>query len=132
MSKYLYEGMKMLVLWDVKLVRLCKLNAPFMQKMYMNVNCIESLESMRGSNLQGLSLVNLSDNKIKDLGPLNDMKLNSIESIYISNNKVAKLCALNLPSLFRIQLKQNPINNVEEFLKSNVHLVELSVSFDGG
>ena len=121
MSKYVYS-MKMLVLWDVKLVKLCKLNAPLMQKLYMNVNCIESLESMRGSNLPELSLVNFSDNKIKDLSPLNDMKLTSINYIYVNNNNVTKLCCLNLPTLAIIQLKQNPINNVDEFVKSKLNL----------
>jgi Leucine-rich repeat (LRR) protein len=121
MSKYVYS-MKMLVLWDVKLVKLCKLNAPLMQKLYMNVNCIESLESMRGSNLPELSLVNFSDNKIKDLSPLNDMKLTSINYIYVNNNKVTKLCCLNLPTLAIIQLKQNPINNVDDFVKSKLSL----------
>lgn len=114
--------MKMLVLWDVKLVKLCKLNAPLMQKLYMNVNCIESLESMKGSNLPELSLLNLSDNKIKDLSPLNDMKLASISYIYMNNNKVTKLCCLNLPTLVIIQLKQNPINNVDEFVNSKLKL----------
>lgn len=130
MSRYIYEGMKMLVLWDIKLVKLGKLNAPVLQKLYMNVNCIESLDSMRGSNLPKLSLVNFSENRIKDLSPLNEMKLVSIENIYISNNKITKLVSLNLPTLIRIQLKQNPISHVDEFLKSKLNLCELSVSFN--
>lgn len=113
MSKYVYSGLKMLVIWDAKVVKVAKLNAPIMEKMYLNENCIESLEPMRGSHLPKLFLLQISKNRIKDLSPFNEMKLDSLRSIYMTDNKVVKLCRLNLPALTTLNLNQNPIENVD-------------------
>lgn len=65
----------MLVFWDLKISKLCKLKAPNITKIYLNGNKIQNLNDMKGSTLPNLNLLQLSDNEINDISGLNEMKL---------------------------------------------------------
>lgn len=65
---------------------------------------------MKGSNIPNVTLINVSDNKITDLSPLNSLNCSSLYSFFVSNNNIKKLTRLNnLPELQTLNLTNNPI-----------------------
>lgn len=54
MSKYEYHRLSMLVIFNVKVSKLCCFNAPEMMKLYFNQNLIEDLSPLIGSKMPKL------------------------------------------------------------------------------
>ena len=76
-------------------------------------------------NLIGL---NLANNDIKDISPLNDMLLPHLENIDLSNNKIVDIKPVaNLVSedLSEIYLQNNQIKDLGPFLNSDFLLIEI-------
>lgn len=91
---------------------------------YLKDDGLKLLSQLIFKNLIGL---NLSNNKLKDISPLDNMFLPHLEVINLSDNEIKDASAvayLNSKYLTEIYLHNNKIEDLGEFLKSNFPYLE--------
>ena len=76
---------------------------------------------------KNLKEIDVSENKIKNIEPLNEMNLPHLEYLNMSDNQIANIkpiAELNAKQLKEISLQNNDIQDIEPFLKSDFPALE--------
>ena len=82
-------------------------------------NHIRNIEPLNKMHLPHLEYINLSENHIKDIKPLAELNCKKLKEICIQNNNINNFCAFlqsDFPSLERLRIENNKFNkNSDDF-----------------
>ncbi len=114
-------------------------NNKILVNLYLAGNNINALKSEDGasyfSDIEALEVLNLSENQIIDIDPLNELK--ELNGLYLNHNTIISIMALNeMNNLYNLELSNNSItdinsltelNNLQELHLSNNQIADISV-----